>query len=620
MSTLLNRRIHPGFSLVELVVVLAVVALVAAIAVPTFSTVRTNAAAQVAEASAEAVARNAFALATSRAGAGAVSTAQFCESLKDSLDESPRVELDDPTFDCELSDPNEATWIVRHDNGNVVPVTFDGTTVTVGSAQGGGGGGFFAPEVTFTAQPGETLVLPGATVESGDQYVGVDFSQVLAGSPVWFGRGGPDLFVSNPMNGPFVVDPAAVYLQIFGSAPASGTMVFEGVQPFGPGSGQAIDGMVLAAAKQGDKTIIGGNFTSIAGNAYSGVARLNADGTLDTSFQNPGLDLVSYGPPGTLDGVAALAVQPDGKILVGGLLARTVGSETFQGDLVRLNSDGSRDTGWNPTFPTQEVWNGSEVVTVTDWIGGWVQSMAVDASGRVVVGGHFPSRVLRLTATGELDSGFADVAFTGEFGGLVYSVAVDASDRVLIGGTFDSVDGATRLNVARLDTSGTLDTSFVPASVNDVVWVVAPTPDGKVVIGGQFDTVGAQSRAAGVARLNANGTLDTSFVPDIEGYFGVQVMAVRVLSDGKVVVSNSGGFLHAGNPISGVVQLNGDGSWNQGVTYWFGAADAMLPLADNGTLLLGTASFDGVSFFGRVSRVDVNGLGPNTVTVDYTLE
>jgi uncharacterized delta-60 repeat protein len=551
-----------------------------------------------------------------------VSTAQFCQSLKDSLDETPRIEMDDPTFDCEMSDPNAGVWFVRHDNGNVVPVSFDGQSVTVGSAQGGGaGGGFFTPEVNFTAQSGETLVLPEATVEFGDQYVGVDFSQVLTGSPVWFGRGGPHLFVSNPMNGPFVVDTSAVFLQIFGSAPASGTMVFEGVQPFGPGSGQAIEGMVLAAAQQGDKVIIGGNFTTIAGNAYSGVARLNADGTLDTSFQNPGLELISYGPPGTLDGVAALAVQSDGKILVGGLLARTFGSETFQGDLVRLNSDGSRDTGWNPTFPAQEVWNGSEVVTVTDWIGGWVQSMAVDASGRVVVGGHFPSRVLRLTATGAVDSSFADVAFTGEFGGLVYSVAVDASDRVLIGGTFDSVDGATRLNVARLDTDGTLDTSFAPAAVNDVVWAIAPTPDNKVVIAGQFDTVGGQSRTAGVARLNANGALDTGFVPNVGGDFGVQVMAVRVLSDGKVVISNSGGFIHSGNPIGGVVQLNGDGSWNQAVTYWVGGTvDAMLPLGGDDTLLLGSATFDGNNFFGRVSQVDANGLGPNTVTVDYTLE
>lgn len=781
MSNFLNRRIRPGFSLVELVVVLAVVALIAAIAVPTFSTVRTNTASKVAEASAEAVARNAFALATAGSAGAGVSAEVFCESLKVSLSESPLIDLDDPSFDCGTIAPETAeyTWDLRHNNGRVVPLTFnseqqrfqvgsaqaavgapasfnvvsedggiqvealaytpgDGLSMALyfdqapdftlestpfgvacnkaddpqvsfnlgyagfdseqnyylfessapasdidslpggdyncfvlgfdgvsdgvfdvsgtliafediaeseaqlavfvisrtgsgssGSGSGAGSEGGGVPEVTLTAQPATTLVLPGSD-GANDPYVGVDFSQVLSGSLMYLARGDfPNLFVNNPTTGSFVTDPSEVFIQILGTAPASGSIVFEGTQQFGfslaePDASESINGRVLAAAQQPDgKTIIGGSFTSIAGNAYSGVARLNADGTLDTSFQNPGIDM---GDLNESPGVLALALQSDGKILVGGSFPF---SPSALGNIVRLNSNGTLDTTWSPVFEETNVCAGPQedpepCGETTDWIGGWVESMAVDSAGRILVGGHFGSKVLRLTSTGEVDGSFETDAFTGPFGGLVKTVAVDSSDRVLVGGKFETIDGEPRLNVARLTTSGALDTSFTPATiddVNDVVWAVASTPDGKVIIAGQFDTVGGQSRAAGVARLTSGGALDTTFVTDLSSMGSPFVRSVRVLSDGRVAVSNLGGYLNSnGNAVGSTLLLTSNGSRDMSVSYLFGGAEAMIALDSDGTMMFGSQGSESGDVFGRVSRFDVSGLGPNTVTVDYTLE
>ena len=98
-----------------------------------------------------------------------------------------------------------------------------------------------------------------------------------------------------------------------------------------------INGPVWAIAVQTDhKIVIGGDFLSINGVARNHIARLNADGSLDNSFNNPGT--------GASDSVRALTIQLDGRILVGGLFTNFNG--TVQNRIVRLNADGSLD----PTF------------------------------------------------------------------------------------------------------------------------------------------------------------------------------------------------------------------------------------------------------------------------------
>jgi uncharacterized delta-60 repeat protein len=105
---------------------------------------------------------------------------------------------------------------------------------------------------------------------------------------------------------------------------------------FDPGSG--VDNTVWAIALRPDgKAIIGGDFTTVKGLACNYLARLNIDGTGDTSF-NPG-----SGANGT---VHSIAVQPDGKVAIGGYFTSVNGSSRNR--IARLNADGSLDSSFNP--------------------------------------------------------------------------------------------------------------------------------------------------------------------------------------------------------------------------------------------------------------------------------
>jgi len=207
---------------------------------------------------------------------------------------------------------------------------------------------------------------------------------------------------------------------------------------FDPGSG-ADDDILTVAVQADGKVLIGGEFTTVEGAGRNRIARLNADGTLDTSF-DPGA--------GADDRVRTVAVQPDGKILIGGSFTAVDG--VARNRIARLNADGSLDTSFDP-------------------------------------------------GTG------ADIA--------VRTMVVQTDGKVLIGGDFTTVNGVARSHIARLNADGSVDTSFNPGTgASATVYAVAVQPDGQVLIGGNFTTVNGVGRSR-IARLNANGSLDTSFDP-----------------------------------------------------------------------------------------------------------
>jgi prepilin-type N-terminal cleavage/methylation domain-containing protein len=127
MQRLLARR-AAGFSLTELVVVLAVISIIAAIAVPTFSNVRTNAASRAAVSSAESVAKNAFALAVQESTSGSVSANDFQTGLAMSVAETDQVTFTNGSSDPVSVEDSVYTWSLTHENGNDVTVSFDEDT------------------------------------------------------------------------------------------------------------------------------------------------------------------------------------------------------------------------------------------------------------------------------------------------------------------------------------------------------------------------------------------------------------------------------------------------------------------------------------------------------------
>ena len=268
------------------------------------------------------------------------------------------------------------------------------------------------------------------------------------------------------------------------------------------------------------KILISGNFNNVGGQPRSKVARLNANGILDTSFQNPNItgEFNNYG-------VYALALQTDGKVLIGGLFNSVAGQTRNR--LARLNSDGSLDTAFAP-----EVNN---VIT----------AIVLQPDGKIIIGGYFTlvggqprNRVARLNLDGTLDMSFQDPNVNVANGSTAYPIgtlAIQPDGRILIGGYFNSVGGQSRSGVARLNPDGTLDTNF-KLNIDGIVSQFVFQPDGKILIGGFFRVVNGTARTT-IARINFDGSLDDSF-QNVNISSGA-VTAFDIQSDGKVIIGGS---------------------------------------------------------------------------------
>ncbi|RYY92986.1 MAG: hypothetical protein EOO11_20485, partial [Chitinophagaceae bacterium] len=236
-------------------------------------------------------------------------------------------------------------------------------------------------------------------------------------------------------------------------------------------AGSRVNGIVRAIAVQPDgKVLIGGEFTTVRGAARNRIARLNADGSVDTSF-DPGT-----GPNGYVN---SLAVQSDGKVLVGGTFG-TINSTARTG-FARLNVDGSVDTSFDPGTGA----NGN------------VYALALQSDGKVLVGGAFTTvngtarnYLARMNVDGSVDTTFTGSGANDE----VYSLAVLSDGKVLVGGWFTTINGTTRNCIARLNANGSVDTAFTGAGANGPVKSLALQSDGKVLIGGAFTTINGAAR------------------------------------------------------------------------------------------------------------------------------
>jgi len=270
-----------------------------------------------------------------------------------------------------------------------------------------------------------------------------------------------------------------------------------------------------AVAVQTDgKILLGGTFLEYNLNGARGLARLNANGTFDATFNPIG---ISAGNPAVND----LLVLPDGKILVGG-----TGLDIAIQNLLRLNPDGSGDTSWP---------NGNG--------NGGVQKILRQTDGKIIAVGGFTSylgqsrnRIVRLNADGTLDGTFN--LGTGA-NNQIFAAELQPNGKILIGGGFTTYNGTTRNRIARLNSDGTLDTTFNPVSgANAPVTSIVVLPDGKFVIGGNFTTYDGSARIR-LAKVNADGTLDPTADSGIENNFRFGTRRLLRAADGEVLVGGS---------------------------------------------------------------------------------
>lgn len=258
------------------------------------------------------------------------------------------------------------------------------------------------------------------------------------------------------------------------------------------------DGRVQSIVIQPDgKHIIAGNFDTANSTGRTNIARFHADGTLDESF-GPGV-----GFPG---GVALdIALQPDGKIIVGGDFNSFTNAEGVfpKFGILRLNSDGSLDNTFNLG---QGVQNGPMA-------SGKVRTVIRQPDGKILIGGQFATvdgfaraNIARLNDDGSLDNLFA--AGTGA-NGVVNGIALQSDGKVVIGGEMTSYNGTVVNRLFRVDAGGVLDPLFNIGTGPDApVTALKLQSDGKVLVGGSFGQFNAQT-AKWIVRLNTNGSRDT---------------------------------------------------------------------------------------------------------------
>jgi uncharacterized delta-60 repeat protein len=356
--------------------------------------------------------------------------------------------------------------------------------------------------------------------------------------------------------------------------------------PSGTGNGKFMlaigtSGVASALALQPDGKIV------VAGTCWTGndrkfcLARLNPDGSLDASFDGP--DVASPGNGKFLlqigsasNSLGALSLQLDGKIVVAGAC--------WEGSLryfcvARMNIDGSLDTSFDGP-DTVTPGNGKFALPFGMNDGG-VASIALQTDGKILLGGsclriggvfdatHYDFCFARLNVDGSFDTTFdgpngngnGKFQFTvlGSSDDYVSRIVLQPDGKVVAAGTCD-LDFC----LARLNVDGSLDTSlkdpnnfgdgklrFQLGSSSDAAADLILQPDGKVLIAGFCTNTTANNQDFCLARLQDDGSLDTSFdgsnstLPG-NGKFLLQVgssddraYAITLQRDGKIILAGS---------------------------------------------------------------------------------
>jgi uncharacterized delta-60 repeat protein len=357
-------------------------------------------------------------------------------------------------------------------------------------------------------------------------------------------------------------------------------------------TGVGFNALVYAVALQSDqKLVVGGTFTTYSGSTnINRIARLNTNGTLDTTF-NPGT-------AGASSNVNSIVVQNDGKIVLGGQFSTYSGSTVNY--IARANTDGTADTGssWN----TGAGFNN------------FVYNLALQSDQKIIVGGAFSNysgsninRIVRLNTNGTIDNTF-NVGTS--FNSSVFSLGIQSDGKIIVKGTFTAYSGSIANGVVRLNTDGTLDTTFNRNfSINTSAFpgTVLPLSNGSIILGDSF----TGDRIGYMTFFNSTGGRTTQSLVDSYGFFSSIFTSISQ-SDGKIVAGGS--FTsYSGSSKGYIVRLNTDGtsdtgsSWNIGTG--FNSNVSTLVTQSDGKIIVGGSftTYSGSSNINRIARLNTNG-------------
>jgi uncharacterized delta-60 repeat protein len=392
----------------------------------------------------------------------------------------------------------------------------------------------------------------------------------------------------------------------------------------------------IALQADGKLLIAGGDIGSPFIDSDFEMARLNTNGTLDGSFSGDGELTIGFGQ--SYETVAAVAIQPDGKIVVAGDDSPIVGyqASAVHALVARCNANGTLDGSFS----------GDGKLKI-DGLSGGIRDLAVQPDGRIMVlgwhespDGDYKVTLYRLDPDGSMDLTFdGDGNLLVDLGGYAFghALALQTDGRIIAYGANNTTHVLVRLwpdgsfDTGGQQTLGFPDTWTEPGLPKDVVdevaYGMAVQSDGKIVLVGDMSNAAHTETDFALSRFLPDGLLDTSFGVQGRaqlGFFQYDLArAVAIQPDGKIVVA---GTMENGSVRNFMVaRFNADGS--EDGTFGFGGLNVIdflggddfgtaLALAPDGKIVVAGTVFNGARYVFGVARFNSDGTPDNSFDLD----
>lgn len=364
-----------------------------------------------------------------------------------------------------------------------------------------------------------------------------------------------------------------------------------------------------------NRIIAGGNFTALTVPSLtnaSRIVRFNVNGSIDSSFNNNAGGTNTPGV-GFNKVVYDICIQSDNKILVGGRFDDYINANCNR--IIRLETNGSV----NNIFGSNIGFNNK------------VNVISNTLNNKILVGGDFTkyngvsaSKIIRLNNDGTIDGSFN--TGTG-FDNMVNAITTQADGKILVGGNFTSYNGIPALYLTRLNSDGTIDSSFlnqtgfVQVSTNKVNFIKLLN-DGKILVGGSVVSSNSISGIGNLKRLNTDGSIDTSFNlfnPTFPGSFR-EIKSIIIQIDGKIVIGGEITLPLGSTTLRNIVRVNSNGSYDASFVSQIGfnaggKVNSMFLQSDNKIIVGGEfTSYNGV-YSNRIVRINNDGTIDNAFNI-----
>jgi len=408
-------------------------------------------------------------------------------------------------------------------------LTVSGSTIFTGGITGSSFTGSFVGDGSgLTGIPGVTPIATGSFATTGSNtFVG---NQTITGSLILSSSAAIELTVigNSVLSGSLTISGSTIQS---GSVDVSGSINADGFEldttststvsalnsEFNPDlSGSQTPILNKTLVLNDGKVLVAGRFESIDGHTTNDIARLNSNGTIDTSFTATS---VGGGVSATSQYINNFVTQSDNKIIIVGSFT-SVQSNSRTG-VARLNANGTIDTGFsNPGLTTFSE----------------VRDVVIQSDSKIVVVGNFDGGIKRLQTDGTIDASLSVPDSTGFTNDTFYSVALLSSgsgEAIFVGGNFQQWNTSADYDyIVKLNPSGSLDTGFAGTNLDistggglDRIKKIKVINDGYIYVAGRFkDTLaGPNVRHAGFARLttvdegDGIGAFDSGFRTYITG-------------------------------------------------------------------------------------------------------